>query len=144
MIDLYPNETFFIMWPMFLVVLVLFNKYLFQPTIELIDARESSTDVLKEQAEELTQKNEVDAQKYEAAMAKARADASKVREQILQEAREEERSILDAARKENEASLAKLSDEISAQKDIVEKELKQYAEEISKLIVDKVMEREAA
>lgn len=144
MIDLYPNETLFIMWPLFLLMLAILNKFLFQPTLELIEERSRNTDQLKGDTQGLIEQTNQLMTQYEQGMASARKLAAQARDEILQGARDEERQVIEASRWENEQALQIIIQDITQQRKEVAMELRQYAQELAKLIVRKVTEREAA
>ncbi len=144
MIQLLPDWTIVIMWINFVVVLLALTRLVFMPTISLLEQREEKSDGLRQQAIMLANETQKKLSHYEGALAEARLKGATGREQIITQGREEERSLIDSARKETETNLKGLRDEIRKEKEKVLTTLKQESENLARLMVDKIMERKAA
>lgn len=143
MIDLYPNETLPIMWVIFTAVLFSLSRFVFKPTVFLIEERHRKTEGLKDEAVTLVEKAKELTAAYEKKIAEAHLVASKERERIIGEARTSERKMIDEARSQNEAVFEEMKGRIEREKKEAELKLKQYAQRLSKDMVDKILERAA-
>lgn len=132
------------MWLNFVVVLLALTKLVFKPTLSLLEQREGKSEGLREKAVSLGNETQKKLAHYEGVLAGARFKGATGREQIIAQAREEERSLIDSARKETETRLKGLRDEIQKEKEKVLKTLKQESESLARLMIDKIMERKAA
>ena len=144
MIDLFPNLTIVPMWLLFAVVFVVLNRLVFGPTLKLIEERKKATDSLTEQANALLGVNQRQVKQYEEALTQARSKASQEREKIIHQAREEERGLIEGARREIECELKILKEKIGQEKGRVLSQLESSAQELAREMVNKVLERKAA
>lgn len=115
----------------------------FKPTIALIEKREHSGHGLKTESEELIAQTKEALALYEKKMADARSQAITEREAIIESARVLEREIIGKARIEVDAVLGEIKKQISIQKKEAELQLRQYAQELAKKMVDKVLAQAA-
>lgn len=143
MIDLYPNETLPIMWVIFSVVLFFLNRFVFKPTVFLVEERYRKTEGLKNEAVNLAEQTKSITAVYEKKIAEASFTASSVREQIINEARTAERKMIDEARSRNEAVFGEMKGRIERERKEEEMKLKQYAQVLAREMVDKILERAA-
>ena len=141
MINLVPDQTLPIMWVIFMVVLFVLNNLVFKPTLEIIAGRKAKTLGLREKAEKLSHEVASRLASYEASFNKARQNAAIERENILQAARLEERSIIDPARSETEKTLSEIRRTIAGEKDSAAVLLKKEADAIASDMISKVLER---
>ncbi len=141
MIDLNPNETLPILWLIFMVVLVALNLLVFKPTLKLIDERKNRTDLLKDDSSRLLGETKSLMTGYEQKMKEARLNAAKAREHVLEEAHKEESVLVSKARKEAEVMLASMRKDLAADCAEATESLKKYAVELSRDMVNKVLER---
>jgi F-type H+-transporting ATPase subunit b len=144
MIDLLPNSTLPLMWGIFLVVLIVLNKLVFQPTLKIIEARRNQTDALAGDAVSLIQKSQEALATYEKKIAAARVEAARSREAIIQEARKEEAQLVARARKENEGVLEEMKSQLDSERKEAMMKLKQYAQELAKSMANKILEKKVA
>lgn len=144
MINLVPDNTIVVMWLNFVFVLLALTRLVFKPTLSLLEQREGKSDGLRAKAVALGNETQKKLAHYEGVLVGARIKGATGREQIIAQAREEERSLIDSARKETETRLKGLRDEIQKEKEKVLKTLKTESETLARLMIDKIMERKAA
>lgn len=144
MIDLYPNETLPLMWVIFSVVLLSLSRFVFKPTVSLIEERHHKTEGLKNETVTLAEQTKSITAVYEKRIAEARLKASSVRESIIGEARTAERKMIEEARSRNEAVFEEMKGRIEREKREEEMKLKQYAQVLARDMVDKILERKVA
>ena len=127
------NATILLQLALFLVLMVLLSQFLFQPLLELFEARErrihGAQDEAKQYREEADQKAAIIAER----ILQARQEAREALKVYKDKAKDRERVILDAAR---EVSQAKLSDARTALAQQVQVAQVQLSEEAKSLAQD--------
>ncbi len=125
----------------FLVFMVLINKFLFRPLLELLEEREGELAKHYSEIESLKEKAELLLKEVESVLAEARAKAKKMIDEAVKEAKEEREKILSEANQRAAAKVEKAKQEIwsafEVEKAKLEKEAEQIAEEIVKKILGK-------
>lgn len=144
MIDLIPNETIIFMWVIFIAVLIALSRWVFKPTLKLMEERKNKTERLLEETTQLTEKTQEMLALYEEKIDKARLEAAKEREKIINQTRSEEAKIVSQARKENETLISKMKSELKNEKEKAELQLKQKTKGLALLMVNKILERKVA
>lgn len=144
MIDLLPNLTFIPMVGLFFYVLFVLNHFVFKPTRALMDERENQTDRLKDLAAKLLEETHQKAKTYEQKTAEARTRAALLREEIVKKARREEHRLIDEARKQNDQVLRELQADLGQQKKEATLRLRQYAQDLARNMVNKILEKKVA
>ena len=91
---------------LFVILLLVLNKILFQPYLHLLYEREQKTTGAQHDSSELEQEAARLKAQYEENIAQAQSIAAVERERILQSAREQREKILGQARQEAEQTLA--------------------------------------
>ncbi len=137
--DLSPNSTLPIMWGIFIVVFVFLNQFVFKPTLEIIEKRRHQGEGLAEQSKALAEDNQKKISLYESQILAARTVAGQARETILKAAREEERALIETARKAGEAKLKELRSEIEGQKNQAAAAIKNDVAMLSGKMFDRIV-----
>lgn len=126
----------------FLVFLILINKFLFKPLLELLEEREKEIGGIHSEAEALRLKAQEMLKEVDELLAKAKEDAKKLVESAVSEARKEKERIIAQANEEALARIESAKQEIwesfSKEKVKLEKEAEKIADEIIKKILKKV------
>ena len=141
---LLPDKSIFVLWFIFMAVFMALSRWVIGPTLEIIEKRRDNTDHLKETTEKMTGETKTILAQYEDAMAKARLQASQVREALVSQAREEERKMIASVRLQNEDVMGKLKLDLDHQKKEALLKLKQYSQELARDMVTKILERKVA
>jgi len=134
MIDLYPNETLPLLWTIFMVVFFFLNLWVFKPTLKIIEARKGQTDTLQVEAQKLIAQNKQHIEKYEKIILEARQKAALERENIIKKARKFEAEIVSVARKEAEAMVSAMQDELKKEPYEINSLIQNMANEAVKLV----------
>ena len=95
-----------------MVVFFFLNLWVFKPTLKIIEARKGQTDTLQVEAQKLIAQNKQHIEKYEKIILEARQKAALERENIIKKARKFEAEIVSVARKEAEAMVSAMQDEL--------------------------------
>ncbi|MEO2065366.1 F-type H+-transporting ATPase subunit b [Thermovibrio guaymasensis] len=126
----------------FLVFMVLINKFLFKPLLELMEEREREVGAVYSEVEALKEKANSLFSQVEELLARAKEEAKAKIDEAVREAREEREKILSEAQEEALKKVEKAKEEIwksfEEEKAKLEKEAERIAEEIVKKILGKV------
>lgn len=141
MIDLLPNGTLPLMWVFFAFTLVALTQLVFKPTFKVMEARDRNTDLLKKEAAALLEKSRFDLQKYEEALTKTRLKGAAEREGVIKATREEERGLVNVARKENEAALEEIRKSLVKEKEKASADLKAGVAGLARSMVNTILEK---
>jgi F-type H+-transporting ATPase subunit b len=136
---LIPNGTFFVVLAIFLILLGVIGKWVVPPIMKVLGERDA---MVKQTAEDNRKSSEQFAaaeEDYEAAMAKARTEASGLRD----EARAEGRRILEDMRgragNEVASTLQQAGDELKQQSDAIGPDLRSSVEALSATLASRVL-----
>jgi F-type H+-transporting ATPase subunit b len=126
---------------LFVILWVVLTKLLFQPYVSLLEERERKTEGAQEESFVLEEEGERLRVLYEEGVAKARAAGAAVREQILQEVRQQREQLLSRAREQALEGLERvrleIRNQLSREREIATRE----AEIIAQGMVEKVLGR---
>ncbi len=127
----------------FLIFMVLINKFLFKPLLEMMEERERELSVHYQEVEALKAKAEAMLKEVDVLLAEAKEKAKSTIDEAVKEAKRERDNILTRAHEEASARIETAKQEIweafEAEKAKLEKEAEKLAEEI----VRKILERAA-
>lgn len=144
MIELLPNITTVVQWFIFMAVLLALNLLVYKPTLAIISERKKKTTGLSEDAHHLLDQAKKSLETYQAQMTEAKVLATRAREHLVKEGREEEHTVVGRARRENEEVLEDLRRNLDQESKEATFKLKQYAQDLARMIVSRVMERDHA
>lgn len=141
MIDLFPNETILFQWLLFMTALWALHFGIFRPALRLIRERGERTEGERQRAEQLMAHAESLLQACEQKIVEARTTGLKDRENRLREGEGKGREIVGQAREGIGKELDKMRHRLESSQREASLHLKQYAEELGKMIAEKVLER---
>ena len=139
-----PDHTAIIQVISYFILLFLVNKFLYRPIVEILEERKAKTTGATGEADEINKSIEEGLADYEKSLKDAAVRAQEDRAKTRQAAVKEEQSITDSARKEAVAELENMRAELEKEKASALETLKKDAEEISKTISEKILERAIA
>ena len=128
----------------FLVFMVLINKFLFQPLLNLMEEREKELGVHHSEVEALKRKAEEFLKEVEELLDEARAKAKLIIDGAVKEAKVERDRILKAAHEEASARIEEAKKEIWNTFEAEKAKLESEAEKIAEEIVRKILGKKAA
>lgn len=131
--------TIFLQLGLFLVLLTVLNFVLFKPFLALIEKRHERIEGLREQSEHLTAQSGADSEAYQMRMREARAAASREREALRNQGRDENRRLLQQARSEIAASLNQVRQAVSEAEELSRKNLSADTSALARQLVRKVL-----
>lgn len=138
------DGTVFIQFGIFLVMLFVSNKLLFQPYLRLRARRAEGIDGARATAERMTAEADAKLADYEKQLAIARNRSSEEQRKIRAEANAHDREVTSAARAKNAAALEEARARVQAETEAARKELLPRAEQIGKDIAKRLLGREVA
>ena len=138
------DVTIFIQTGIFLLVLFGLNPILIKPIQRIIEARHAGTGGKTQDTDRLTSEAASKQQQYEARIADARKVAGEEREQLRNEGRQNERSLVEEARKRAETTIAKGRADIESQATEARGALNTEVDALAQQLATKVLGRELA
>lgn len=133
------DGSFFIQLAIVLLVMAVLKQLIFTPYLNTLEAREKKTDRTRDEAEKLTTRATALAERYEADLATARARATESRAALRAEGSARRDQAIGEARRVAVAKMDATRAAIDAQYDGARADLKTRVDELSGLIVDKVL-----
>lgn len=138
------DETALIIGAIFLVLLVVLNKILFQPLVKIMDERENR--ILEgETAQKKAEKTVAESHAaYQAAVVDARKKAQAKRTELLKETEMEREKIISAAKEKAMAKIQAAATDLDSQVDQAKQDLKAETQDFAERIVSSVLSRQSA
>lgn len=125
----------------FLVLLFLLNILLYKPLRRAMREREGEIAASRERTVSVDLEVREKMDRYEERLRQVRAEAAEERGRTLRDARAEEAGLLEAARRDASATLAGIRESIGTEAAKAEEMLRIRAENLSRLICEKVLGR---
>jgi F-type H+-transporting ATPase subunit b len=136
------NITFFIQIVNFLVFIIVINWVLVKPILKVLDERRNRVEGNEEESERLTAEAEKVIAEYEATLKEARIEANREKDRLRTEGIEREAEIIKTAKEETKKMTDRLKEEIARESSVALTEMKKEAGLLSKVIAEKILERE--
>ena len=137
------NLTIVIQVVQFLLLLFILNRFLFRPTINLIEEREKKIFTWEEETKKFHESMQERLQSYEDQILKAKAQAQEQQELVTAELKEEEEKKLEAVSEEALRIVASTREKLQEETEVLRGQLREQAEEMSQLVTEKVLGRKA-
>ena len=138
------DVTFLIQFGIYVLILGVLTPLLLKPFQRVIDERENKTDGARAEVDRLKDLASQDKAAYEARLADSRAAASRERDTLRSEGREEEKRIIGAARAEVLETLNASRAQIAQAEESARAELEGQRQELTNQLVEKVLGRSVA
>ena len=126
----------------FLFTLWALNKLLFKPLLDVLDQRRSLTIETREEASQKAEYREALFQEYLEKIKQEKQRGYQLAEAVRKETMEERRIRISEARSEAEALMNKAKAEVDREVESVKQDLKSDAEEMAKIIANRVLEKQ--
>ncbi len=136
--------TAVVQFALFLVLMFIANKLLFQPYLALRERRKAGIEGARAEAERMTAQADAKVAEYEKQLAVARDRANEEGRKIRTEAVAHEREVTDKARATAQAAIDDASAKMRAETDAARATLLPQADAIAKQIAAKLLGREVA
>lgn len=135
------DYTFFFQFAIFLVLLVLLNKLLFKPMLDMFERREQSTTGNEADAKELNEKTDRIAEQYRSRLGETMGRAEELKNNQLKEGSAREVEILEDARQKSDQALGQMRQELADKRQEVLDELRSEADHYSRQIAQIILGR---
>lgn len=137
------NLTIVIQVVQFLLLLFILNRFLFRPTINLVEEREQKITTWEEETKKFHQSMQARLQSYEDQILEAKAQAQEQQELVTAELKEEEEKKLEAVSEEALRIVVSTREKLQEETEVLRVQLREQAEEMSQLVTEKVLGRKA-
>ena len=139
MVDI--NLTLFVQMANFLLLIVILNYLLYKPILAILDKRKKRLDESEGEIKRLNETVEQKAAEYEEKLRLAKQDALGKKNEILKEAADSAKAIIDERRSKIPAMLAEFQGKVGQEVDAARRILKDQSQKISAEIAEKVLGR---
>lgn len=144
MIDLMPNETFFVQMAIFLVTLAGLHFLVFRPILRILARREELTEGNRQKASELQAKTETLLANYENQMKEARQKGISLKSEQTQAGEAKAQEILAQTRGDIEAKLQKQRQQVQGELKEAGLVLRKYSRDLSQEMAEKLLGRKVS
>jgi F-type H+-transporting ATPase subunit b len=125
----------------FLVLIAILNYLLYKPILAILDRRKMRLDESEGEIKRLNETVEKKAAEYEEKLRLAKQDALEKKGEILKEAADSAKAIIDERRSKIPAMLAEFQGKVGQEVDAARRILKDQSQKISSEIAEKVLGR---
>lgn len=139
MVDI--NLTLFVQMANFLVLIVILNYLLYKPILAILDRRKVRLDESEGEIKRLNETVEKKAAEYDEKLRLAKQDALEKKNEILKEAADSAKAIIDERRSKIPAMLAEFQGKVGQEVDAARRILTDQSQKISAEIAEKVLGR---
>ena len=136
---LVPNGTFFVVLLIFLIVLGVIGKWVVPPISKVLNEREAMVKQTVDDSRKAADQFSAADDDYQAEMAKARGEASGVRDGARAEGRKILEDMRGRASDEVASTLQQASDQLKQQSDAIESDLRSSVETLSATLASRVL-----
>lgn len=127
-----------------MTVLFVLSRFVFEPTMEIIEERKNQGENLVEESKTLVEKTKTLSHQYQEKIQEAKRVALKEKELILNQARGQETNLISQARKQSEDKLIIIRTQLEIQRKEAQLQLKTYVEELASEIMNTILEKKVA
>jgi len=135
------NLTLFVQMANFLVLIVILNYLLYKPILAILDRRKMRLDESDGEIKRLNETVEKKAAEYEEKLRLAKQDALEKKGEILKEAADSAKAIIDERRSKIPAMLAEFQGKVGQEVEAARRILTDQSKKISSEIAEKVLGR---
>jgi F-type H+-transporting ATPase subunit b len=136
---LIPNGTFFFVLIIFLIVLGVIGKWVVPPVSKVLRERDAMVKQTVEDSRKAADQFSAADDDYQAEMAKARGEASKLRDEARAEGRKVLEDMRGRASDEVSSTLQQASEQLKQQADAIESDLRSSVETLSVTLASRVL-----
>jgi F-type H+-transporting ATPase subunit b len=138
------DGTVFVQFGLFLILLFVANKLLFQPYLQLRERRKAGIEGARAEAERMTASADAKLVDYEKQLAAARSRANDEGRKVRAEAAAHEKDVTDKARAEAQRSIDEATTKMRGEAEAARLQLLPQANTLAKQIASKLLGREVA
>lgn len=136
--------TVFVQFGLFLILLIVSNKLLFQPYLKLRERRKAGIDGARAEGERMTAQADAKLADYEKQLAAARNRAGEEGRKVRAEAAAHEKEVTDKARSEAQKAIDEATAKMRQETEAARLQLLPQANQLAKQIASKMLGREVA
>ncbi len=137
------NLTIVIQVVQFLLLLYFLNRFLFRPTINMMEEREQKITGWEQETSKCRESMQARLQSYENQILEAKVQAKAQQEQMIEELKNEEENKLAGVSEEALRMVASTREKLQEETEMLRAQLRDQAEEMSQLVTEKVLGRKA-
>lgn len=137
------NVTLLIQWGLFLTLMLLLNQLLFKPMVRLLDERKHRTEGRRKDASQAEAEAEAALADYQKKLQDARAEADRIRADLVRQGEGERTRLVGAAARQAETTVAELRARIQAETAQARKALQAEAGTLAASIAQTILGRSA-
>ncbi len=141
MIDLMPNPTIAVQWVIFVIAVATLHFGIFKPTLEIIQRRRARSIGARHDAAAFLKKGEEKTSVLEKRLEEARKLGYQQKEEIVHQGEHLAEEVVRKAREDVERSLDGIRSSIEQEYKEASLQIRQYAQELSRDVAVKVLER---
>ena len=127
----------------FLAVLIVLSRFIFKPTLKVLEERENRMGGDRRQAKDLVEKTEAQIKEYEEKIYQAKSKAKDIKSKIIKEALTKEREILGQAREESSKIITAARNKMLEESKDILRDLQKDSKELASQMAQKILGREA-
>jgi F-type H+-transporting ATPase subunit b len=128
----------------FIIMLWFLNRFIFQPVLKHVEAREAKVKEIEDGASDFVKRGEEAMAKYEQELSNIRHDASDTVSKARQEARERQNELIDGAKSEFRGMIDKARDEIKGEVDSASSSLNSEVDNFARSLTEKILGRKVS
>ena len=137
------NLTIVIQVVQFLLLLFILNRFLFRPTVNLIREREKRISDWEEETKNFRESMQMRLQSYEEQILEAKAQAQEQQERMTEALKKEEEKKMGAVSEEAFIIVASTREKLQEETEMLRGQLREQAEEMSQLVAEKILGKQA-
>ncbi|PKN76996.1 MAG: hypothetical protein CVU52_02365 [Deltaproteobacteria bacterium HGW-Deltaproteobacteria-10] len=141
MVSVIPDYTIFIQMITFLALVFILNILLYKPLLSIIERRKKQLDELESEIKLFNESVDKRAAEYEEKLKLAKASASDLKKEIIQEGAEQAKKIIDAVRNEIPLMMQEFQQKMDKEIQAAHQTLDSQSRKLSLEIAQKVMGR---
>lgn len=138
------DATAFVQFALFLLLMFVANKLMFQPYLALRERRKAGIEGARAEAERMTAQADAKLADYEKQLAVARSRANEEARKVRSEAITHEREVTDKARTETQTAIDEAQAKMRSQTESARAQLMPQADAIARQLASKLLGREVA
>lgn len=135
------NATLLIQLANFLLLMFLLNRILFRPMVRLLDERRERTEGRKKKAVETESQAQAIWDDYQKKIHDAKAEADRVRAQVVRKAEAEREKLLEGAAASAEKTVTQVRARVRAEAEDARKALREEAERLGAAAAERILGR---
>jgi F-type H+-transporting ATPase subunit b len=135
------NATLLIQLANFLLLMFLLNRILFRPMLRLLAERQARTEGRRQKAAQLEADAQAVWEDYQKRLQEAKADADRVRTQLVRQGEAQRDKSLATAAAEAEKAVAQIRARVRAEADDARKSLNSQADRLAAAVAERILGR---